>query len=156
MHIGRENPRFEYEMTDKQGITKVLKSVEIEKDLGVYVQENLKFEKHVSLTINRANKLHVVGLIKRTISYLDQETLLTLYKSIVTNSRAKPQKPRRWKSMLIHQGWFTALYIQHLSNSQGLEFEICIFPREAIPSHYHTTHHRLWKHNLVPCVEKGY
>ena len=28
----------------------------------------------------------------------------------VTNSRAKPQKPRRWKSMLIHQGWFTALY----------------------------------------------
>ena len=27
----------------------------------------------------------------------------------VTNSRAKPQKPRRWKSMLIHQGWFTAL-----------------------------------------------
>ena len=28
----------------------------------------------------------------------------------VTNSRAKPQKPRRWKSMLTHQGWFTALY----------------------------------------------
>ena len=81
MHIGRENPRFEYEMTDKQGSTKVLKSVEIEKDLGVYVQENLKFEKHISLTINRANKL--VGLIKRTFSYLDQETLLTLYKTII-------------------------------------------------------------------------
>ena len=31
MHIGRENPRFEYEMTDKQGNTKMLKSVEIEK-----------------------------------------------------------------------------------------------------------------------------
>ena len=43
--------------------------------------------------------------------------------------------PRRWKSMLIHQGWFTALYIQHLLDSQSLEFEICIFPREAIPSH---------------------
>ena len=81
MHIGRENPRFEYEMTDKQGSTKVLKSVEIEKDLGVYVQENLKFDKHISLTINRANKL--VGLIKRTFSYLDQETLLTLYKTII-------------------------------------------------------------------------
>ena len=35
--------------------------------------------------------------------------------------------------MLIHQGWFTALYTQHLLNSQSLEFEICIFPREAIP-----------------------
>ena len=31
----------------------------------------------------------------------------------VTNSRAKPQEPRRWKSMLIQQGWFTALYTQH-------------------------------------------
>ena len=38
--------------------------------------------------------------------------------------------------MLIHQGWFTALYTQHLLNSQSLEFEICIFPREAIPLHY--------------------
>ena len=38
--------------------------------------------------------------------------------------------------MLIHQGWFTALYTQHLLDSQSLEFEICIFPRKAIPSHY--------------------
>ena len=35
--------------------------------------------------------------------------------------------------MLIHQGWFTALYTQHLLDSQSLEFEICIFSREAIP-----------------------
>ena len=28
----------------------------------------------------------------------------------VTCSRIKPQKPRQWKSMLTHQGWFTALY----------------------------------------------
>ena len=53
----------------------------------------------------------------------------------VTNSRAKPQKPRRWKSMLIHQGWFTLLYTQHLLESQSFEFLICIFSREAIPSH---------------------
>ena len=78
MHIGRDNPRFEYEMTDKEGNTKVLKSVEIEKDLGVYVQENLKFDKHISLTVNRANRL--VGLIKRAFSYLDEETLLILYR----------------------------------------------------------------------------
>ena len=38
--------------------------------------------------------------------------------------------------MLIHQGWFYALYTQHFLNTQSLEFEICIFPREAIPSHY--------------------
>ena len=28
----------------------------------------------------------------------------------------------------------TALYTQHLLDSQSFEFEICIFPREAIPS----------------------
>ena len=68
----------------------------------------------------------------------------------VTNSRAEPQRLHRWKSMLIHQGWFTALYTQHLLDSQSFEFEICIlqalnmplirctnvFPREAILSHY--------------------
>ena len=74
MHLGRNNPRFEYEMTDKDGNTEVLKSVEMEKDLGVNVQENLKFDKHISLTVNRANRL--VGLIKRAFSYLDKETLL--------------------------------------------------------------------------------
>ena len=44
----------------------------------------------------------------------------------VTNSRAKPQKPGWWKSMLIHQGWFTAIYTQHLLDSQSFKFEICI------------------------------
>ena len=44
----------------------------------------------------------------------------------VTNSRTKPQKPRRWKSLLIHQGWFTALYTLHLLNSPSLEVAICL------------------------------
>ena len=63
-------------------------------------------------------------------------TLLDKTYPIVANSRAKPQKPRQWNSMLIHQGWFTALYTQHLLDSHSFEFEICIFSREAIPSHY--------------------
>ena len=58
MHISRDNPRFEYEKTDREGNIKVLKSVEIENDLGAYVQENLKFDKHIGLTVNRANKLN--------------------------------------------------------------------------------------------------
>ena len=44
----------------------------------------------------------------------------------VTNGRGKLQKPRRWKSILIHQGWFTALYTQHLLASHSFEFKICI------------------------------
>ena len=81
MHIGKDNPRFEYEMSDNNRNIKVLKSVDCEKDLGVYLQDNLKFDKHVSLTVNRANRL--IGLIKRAFSYLEEETLLVLYKSLI-------------------------------------------------------------------------
>ena len=45
--------------------------------------------------------------------------------------------------MLIHQGWFTALYTQHLLDSQSFALNMPLirctnvfFPREAIPSHY--------------------
>ena len=55
--------------------------------------------------------------------------ILYIYIYICNVLRADPShsKPRRWKSMLIlHQGWFTALYTQHLLDSQSFEFEICI------------------------------
>ena len=80
MHIGKDNPRFEYEMTDKDGNTKVLKSVDSKKDLGVCIQENLKFHKHISLTVNTANRF--VGIIMHAFSYLNEETLLVVYKTL--------------------------------------------------------------------------
>ena len=35
-------------------------------------------------------------------------------------------KPRHWKSMLTHQGWFNLLYMQPLPVSHTTEFVICI------------------------------
>ena len=35
-------------------------------------------------------------------------------------------KPRQWKSMLTHQGWFNLLYMQPLLVSHTTEFIICI------------------------------
>ena len=35
--------------------------------------------------------------------------------------------------MLIHQVWFTALYTQHLLDSQSFEFEICILQALNMP-----------------------
>ena len=49
--------------------------------IGIYVQDNLKFDQHISITVNRANRL--VGLIKRAFSYLDEETLLVLHKTLI-------------------------------------------------------------------------
>ena len=81
LHIGKDNPNFDYQMEDKDGNSTNLIVVNCEKDLRVYVQDNLKFDKHISLTVNRANRL--VGLIKRAFSYLDEETLLVLYKTLI-------------------------------------------------------------------------
>ena len=64
--------------------------------------------------------------------------------STVTNSRAKPQQTPSVEKHAIHQGWFTALYTKHLLDSQSLEFEICVFPREAIPSHYFPLREDSW------------
>ena len=81
LHIGKDNPQFDYQMKDKDGNVKNLTVVNCEKDLGVYVQDNLKFDQHISITVNRANRL--VGLIKQAFSYLDEETLLVLYKTLI-------------------------------------------------------------------------
>ena len=81
LHIGKENPNFDYEMEDEDGSITNLTVVNCEKDLGIYVQDNLKFDQHISITVNRANRL--VGLIKRAFSYLDEETLLVLYKTLI-------------------------------------------------------------------------
>ena len=58
-----------------------------------------------------------------------QLPLITKTFPCATNSRTSHSKPRRWKSMLTHQGWFTALY----SHSQSFEFLICILLTLQMP-----------------------
>ena len=58
-----------------------LETVDEELDLGITVDNQLKFSKHVDIKINKANKL--LGLIRHTFKYLNADTLITLYKSLV-------------------------------------------------------------------------
>ena len=81
LHVGPNNPRFVYKMTDKNNNTVDIKEVEHEKDLGIIFQQDLKFDQHVSMVVNKANR--VLGLIKRTFAYLDKNTFLCLYKSLI-------------------------------------------------------------------------
>ena len=81
LHIGANNPKFTYKMVDKNNNTVDIKVVEQEKDLGVMFQENLKFDKHISLAVNKANR--ILGLVKRTFTYMDKSTFLYLYKSLI-------------------------------------------------------------------------
>ena len=52
-----------------------------EKDLGVILDVELKFEKHISEKINKANA--IMGLIRRSFSYLGPELFKKLYLTFV-------------------------------------------------------------------------
>lgn len=81
MHIGSSNPGFEYKLKDKTGKEVLIQEVDKEKDLGIIFQSNLKFNEHINVAANKANQ--IVGLIKRSFTYLDNSTFLTLYKSLI-------------------------------------------------------------------------
>ena len=52
-----------------------------EKDLGVHIDSELKFDEHVSVKVNKANAM--VGLIRRSFSFLDGELFKKLFTSFV-------------------------------------------------------------------------
>ena len=52
-----------------------------EKDLGVKFHSSMKFESHISSVVNKTNQL--IGLIKRSFSFMDKELFLKLYKTLV-------------------------------------------------------------------------
>ena len=58
-----------------------LEVVDHDKDLGVTMDVDLIFDKHISNKINKANGS--VGLIRRSFIHLDEESFLRLYKALV-------------------------------------------------------------------------
>ena len=58
-----------------------LKRVKQEKDIGVVVDEQLKFESHIYEKINKANSM--IGLIRRSFIYMDEDMFKKLFKAIV-------------------------------------------------------------------------
>ena len=60
MHIGKSNRQFMYTM---KGYT--IDTVDLEKDLGVYLSKDMKVLSQINYAYSKANKM--LGLIKRTI-----------------------------------------------------------------------------------------
>ena len=60
---------------------KELEHVFAEKDLGVVIDAELNFEEHMSEKINKANT--VMGLIRRSFSFLDCQLFKKLYTTFV-------------------------------------------------------------------------
>ncbi|XP_065675740.1 uncharacterized protein LOC136091948 [Hydra vulgaris] len=84
MHIGHDNPKNKYTLKcniKELGTSrKNLKETSIERDLGVYIINDLKWEHHIEFIVNKANSK--LGLIKHSFNYIDKNTMKLLYISL--------------------------------------------------------------------------
>ena len=58
-----------------------IEETKLEKDLGIFVDNNLSFEGHINEVVKKANRL--VGMISRFIQYKDKAVMVPLFKSLV-------------------------------------------------------------------------
>ena len=58
-----------------------LEQTEVEKDIGVYVDQKRSFQEQIINKTNKANS--TMGIIRRTFDHLDRKTFTQLYKSLV-------------------------------------------------------------------------
>ena len=76
MHFRRLNPQQSYNMNGH-----TLESITQEKDLGVIIDNSLKFHVHTAAAVKKANQ--VLRVIKKSYCTRDAETISTIYKAMV-------------------------------------------------------------------------
>ena len=82
LHLGHNNPHHMYCMKKHDSDDVVsLEASEVEKDLGVLVDNKLKFSGHIQGQVNKANRL--VGLIRRSYTFLDKDSFKMLFVALV-------------------------------------------------------------------------
>ena len=78
LHIGKNLPWEEWKY-DLGGT--VVESSEEEKDIGVTIDRNLTFNKHISQKVKKANSM--TAMLRRIFQHLDEKTFIPLYKTLV-------------------------------------------------------------------------
>lgn len=82
LHLGSKNSNFQYSMKKHGSDENVtLEATSLEKDLGVNVDQELKFSKHTEIQVNKANR--ILGLVRRSYEYLDCESMKHLFCALV-------------------------------------------------------------------------
>ena len=75
LHFGKNNPNIEYSMDEK-----LISASHTIKDLEI-IEDNFKFEEHMSIIFNNANSK--LGIIKNTFHELTIDNFIILYKALV-------------------------------------------------------------------------
>ena len=55
--------------------------IDNEKDIGVYIDHNLSFDRQISAICNKAN--YMFAVLRRSFQYLDKETFIPLHNTLV-------------------------------------------------------------------------
>jgi hypothetical protein len=82
LQMGNQKDKHSYEMRKhgSESRTALQESV-LEKDLGVNVDNELKFSRHIEIQVNKANK--ILGLIRRSFEFLDAKSMRLLFIALV-------------------------------------------------------------------------
>ena len=80
MTIGRDDDRYNYHLTINNS-EHYLEFISEEKDIGVIIDSDLEFDKHINTKVNKANSMF--GLIRRTFTKLTPKMFVSLYKVLV-------------------------------------------------------------------------
>ena len=80
MHLGKQANPESYKMSGNGGEVE-LEETEMEKDLGVNVDNKLAFDEHINIQTKKASKL--LAMIRRTFDHLDEKILPLLYTAII-------------------------------------------------------------------------
>ncbi len=80
MNIGNQTENKTYYMND-ENIRVPLPKVTNENDLDITIDNQLKFTIHINEQVKKANQ--VLGLIRRSFSFMNKKMFLQLYKSLV-------------------------------------------------------------------------
>ena len=84
MRLGGQHPEFIYKMINNTDVTD-LEFTEMEKDLGIHVDNKLRLRDHAEIAAAKAHK--ILGLIRRSYEYLDASFEKLVYQSCKTPSR---------------------------------------------------------------------
>jgi len=76
MHVGRSNEQADYQLGDQ-----LLNTFLKEKDLGIIVDNGIKFSEQCNTAVKNANS--TLGLIRRTIKNESKNIMLKLYKGLI-------------------------------------------------------------------------
>lgn len=76
LHLGNSNKQKNYTMSNI-----ILEETKEEKDLGVIVDKELKFNKHLANAVNKASRM--LGLVRTTFTCLDETTIPKLFNALV-------------------------------------------------------------------------